>query len=202
MLPFGANVRPVEYVQADGSQWVDTGIAAGPTIRLEVDLLVEDWTVDTFSLCGAGSMPRLVFGKGYSGVITGTGNSAKFYVGLGAQNNPTSTYLRNLEGERHVYFVDAVAKTGGFDNTSFAMSTAGEIGIGNSIALLAQRNGAASVRGLMAARLYAARLYDGGVLVRDLAPVRVGSAGALYDRASGSLFHSATATPLVAGPDK
>lgn len=36
---------------------------------------------------------------------------------------------------------------------------------------------------------------------RDLAPCRVGSAGALYDRVSGDVLYSATSTPLIPGPD-
>lgn len=51
-------------------------------------------------------------------------------------------------------------------------------------------------------RLRSFALWDAqDVLALDLAPCRVGSAGALYDRVSGSLFHSATSTPLNPGPD-
>lgn len=38
-------------------------------------------------------------------------------------------------------------------------------------------------------------------LALDLAPCRVGSAGALYDRVSGTLYYSATSTALIPGPD-
>lgn len=58
-------------------------------------------------------------------------------------------------------------------------------------------------------RLYSFKIYDGQTLVRDFIPVRVGTAGYLYDRANptggplgNGLYGSATSTPLVAGPDK
>jgi hypothetical protein len=58
-------------------------------------------------------------------------------------------------------------------------------------------------------RLYLFKIWRGQTLVRDFAPVRVGTVGYLYDRANptggplgNGLYGSETATPLVAGPDK
>lgn len=54
-----------------------------------------------------------------------------------------------------------------------------------------------------------AKLISESVIVRDFVPVRVGTAGFLYDRANptggpsgNGLYGSATSTPLVAGPDR
>ena len=58
-------------------------------------------------------------------------------------------------------------------------------------------------------RIAFAKVIADSILVRDYIPVRVGSVGYLYDRANptggplgNGLYGSATATPLIAGPDK
>lgn len=52
------------------------------------------------------------------------------------------------------------------------------------------------------ARVSALKLWDTeGNLIHDSYSVRVGNAGYLYDRVSGSLFGSATSDAFVAGPD-
>jgi hypothetical protein len=45
-------------------------------------------------------------------------------------------------------------------------------------------------------------IYENGIYIRDLVPVRVGTVGYLYDKVTGRLFGSATSTALVPGPDK
>ena len=55
-------------------------------------------------------------------------------------------------------------------------------------------------------RVYSCQIENGGVLVRDYIPVRVGSGssavGYLYDRVSGTLFGNAGTGAFVVGPDK
>lgn len=52
-----------------------------------------------------------------------------------------------------------------------------------------------------ASNVYSAKLSTGGVLQRDLVPVRLGTVGYFYDRVSKALFGAATGS-LTPGPDK
>lgn len=50
-------------------------------------------------------------------------------------------------------------------------------------------------------KIYDFQIYDHGTLVRDYIPVRVGTAGYLYDRVSGELFGNAGTGSFILGPD-
>lgn len=191
----------VEYLESTGTQYVDTGIRTGPGTRSETDVAVLDWDASAYALSGAGSN-RHVFGKGYSGASSGSGNAAKLYFGLGAQNYPSSVALSGLAGVRHVYWIDAPSATAGIDGTSFSLGSAGTIGTNDFTSLLlAQRQSATGTRGQMAARLYGCRYYEAGELVLDLVPVRVGPLGLLYDRVSGDVFPNAGTGAFILGPN-
>ena len=51
-------------------------------------------------------------------------------------------------------------------------------------------------------KMYAAKIYDNGVLVRDYIPVRKGTTGYLYDKISGQLFGNAGTDDFILGADK
>ena len=50
-------------------------------------------------------------------------------------------------------------------------------------------------------KCYYLKLWDNGVLVRDMVPVRVGQVGYMYDRVSNTLFGNAGTGDFVLGPD-
>lgn len=188
-LPYNTEVS---YIEATGTQWIDTGLVIEPGMRMDVDMMVVNWDATTYSLTGAGGI-RFTFGKGYSGSSGNAGaNAGRLYFGLGSQNLPTTTALSGLAGARHMYSVDAGTATAWLDGTtSWSLSSAGTISTGvNHILLFAQSTGTGGtqVRGQQAARLYGAKFTVNGVLVRDFVPVSIGVEGALYDRVSGTLF--------------
>lgn len=51
-------------------------------------------------------------------------------------------------------------------------------------------------------RLYYAKFYESGTLVRDFVPVRVESTGYLFDKVTGSLFGNSGTGSFILGPDK
>ena len=52
-----------------------------------------------------------------------------------------------------------------------------------------------------ASKVYSAQLSTGGVMQRDIIPVRLDTAGYFYDRVSGEMFGASTGS-LTPGPDK
>lgn len=52
-------------------------------------------------------------------------------------------------------------------------------------------------------RIYSCKLWDNGVIIYDLIPVRKDGVGYMYDKLSNQLFgNSANGAPLILGPDK
>lgn len=192
---------PIAYLEASGTQYVETGLCAGPLTRTETDLTVVDWDAGTYALSGSGGS-RHAFGRGWSGSSASTGNSGKLYFGLGDQNLATTVALPGLAGVRHVYWIDAPSATAGLDVATFSLASSGTISTNAFTALLlAQRQNATTVRGQMAARLHGFRWLEDGEPVLDLMPVRFGALGVLLDKLTGTLYGNAGTGSFAIGPD-
>jgi len=204
-LPYDAEV---EYVESTGAQYVDTGVAPTPTLSLDC----------------SGYFPNAVPGARFGSRVSAT--SECFYV-LGVTSNGvdverfsfgssgTGAQLQRYADPKPLrrFVLDAASKSALLeyaDGTSgaFSFSQSAFAGSYPVFLLAANLNGEASFS-ITGTRLSACRILDGSTLVRDLAPVRVGTVGYLYDRANptggplgNGLYGSATSTPLVAGPDK
>lgn len=194
MYPIPANATRIRYLGSTGTQYVDTGVMAGPNTRSETDIAVTWGSNTVLALSGCGTS-RHTFGRDWAS----SPRNANFYIGLGGTNYDTGVLLSSLSG-RHTYWIDATLGKGGFDDTEFSISATVSENEFTSL-LLAQRQTATAIRGQMTARLYGCRYYQSGVLVRDFVPVRIGQTGYLFDRVSGQLFGNAGTGDFVLGPD-
>ena len=198
-LPYDAEV---DYVESAGAQYVDTGLQLTSADRVECRFALTDISGTTEQINGqTGTDIRFAFGK--------AGSNVNFYAGLGNLNYWTTL---PLDTNAHDLALDAPNKAVTIDSATWPVSWAafatptGTAGW-SLFARTAIMSGAMST--YAKERIYSAKIYTSGVLVRDFVPVRVGTAGYLYDRANptggplgNGLYGSATATPLVAGPDK
>lgn len=183
-LPYDAEV---EYIESTGTQWIDTGVAEGNPSKVAVEI-----DCDRNPFCGFSHQNKTVgtwVGLGYNSAWWGNFSNRFQYTDSGARQ------LLKWDGSKG-FSQDGILKK------TFT-STVGTDSISNTTwGLLCVYNFDVNARGVRAGKIYGARIWVNGAIVRDLVPVRVGTAGALYDRVSGTLFYSATSTPLVAGPDK
>lgn len=187
--------RRVEYLESTGTQWIDSGLTLTPDSRCEISLAA-DWNPSsTFYLFGpSATNGRFVFGRGY----TSGSNATKLYFGLGVQNYVSNVSFDSLGTERHSYFIDAATKTAGVDGTSFSLTSAGELSGTPALCMLCQIQ---NNRGFMKAKLYTARYWQNGALVRSFVPCRVGSTGNLWDEVTGAFFGNAGTGAFVLGTD-
>lgn len=165
----------VEYVESTGAQVVNAGI--GYFADFEVDIRLRE------------SVPNRALGINATNCLQRIKQQSPYWrFSTGGTN--TDTNVRIVE--RHVMawksgkiMADGavlVSKAKPYSTGAFQLFGASGTGYPNMI--------------------YGCRLYDAsGVLLRDLAPCRVGTAGALYDRVSGDVLLSATSTDLIPGPD-
>ena len=186
--------RRIEYIQSTGTQYIDTGVMAGPNTRSETDIDVTWGNSAVYALSGCG-VSRHVFGRGW----TSSPRNTHLYIGLGGTNYDTGVLLSNLAG-RHTYWIDAPLGKGGFDDAEFSISATVSENAFTSL-LLAQRQTATTIRGRLNARLYGCRYYQSGTLVRSFVPCRVGSTGALWDEVTGALFANAGTGAFALGMD-
>lgn len=172
-LPYDAEV---EYVESTGAQYVDTGL--GYFADFEIDIkLRESVSNRALGIANVNCMQR---DSATNPNWKFTYNSSSFVSDVSITQRHVMTWKSgNISCDGVVIGV----KSKNFPSGTMSLFGAGTMAYPNII--------------------YGCKLYNSnGVLVRDYQPVRIGSAGALYDRVSGDIYQSATATPLVAGPDK
>lgn len=189
VLPYDAEV---EWLQSDGSAYLDTGIKAAG------NLYIKTYLVDFFVNANGSKWP---FG--------GRTSSSSGMFGL----------LINNISKRVFMAYNTSSGTIGFNTcTSYPQSAVVEIGNGNvkigttshtyttatftstqNVTLFGLNNGGSQI--VAAVKIGPTYLTDGTNTV-DLIPVRVGQVGYMYDRVSGELFGNAGTGAFILGNDK
>ena len=190
-LPYDAEV---EYLYSDGTPYVDTGIIPTFPDDLTFKAGVSWPNVSTRKIMGRqGSFyigcVNNGFQPGFGGndIAAGITLSANTKYDVEARFVPTrinvadTVYYKvgTTEGSRSSYYLDSPA--------------AGKIWIFAA-------NNATTLRG--PSSVYYFQIIRSGTTLRDYIPVRVGTTGYLYDRASGELFGNVGTGSFTVGPDK
>ena len=171
----------VEYVESDGSNWVETDYV--PTAGA--------FAIDMTALTPWRTGYMIYFGAYIS-------NSNRLYATNEAADKVFVAWQYGTAKPTHTFFPSVTrART----NYTFSGNT-------HPFFVFYMSN-SPSAFNTANARFRSARFWDSnGDLALDLVPVRVGTVGYLYDRANptggplgNGLYGSATSTPLVAGPD-
>lgn len=178
--PLGARPNPLpydalcEYVESTGAQYADTGLTiTSGSIAFRFEAVGTN--TNAAFLGQQISNPRL---------LGWMSSSSSAYVDLGAAS--TRVMFDSMPDM-------ILPKTAFSANTGSAYFP---------LYLFTSRNSAGPRSPYGKARCRYCQFWDSqGALALDLVPVRVGAAGALYDRVSGAVLLSATSTPLVPGPD-
>lgn len=201
-LPYDAEV---EYIESTGTQYVDTGIVGNPTFtRLDISVTTPSSITSAAFLCGARGVDSAHNVTGLVLVYLSGANSlwrldttGSFYVGgaLSIACNTDTNYDFSMQG--------SICSVNGVTYSSTATKETVDSGLNVYIGT-SNNNGTAAAG--MPVKIRSAALWQGGTLVRDYQPVRVGSGlsavGYLYDRVSGELFGNAGTGAFVIGPDK
>lgn len=177
-LPYDAEI---EYLEADGTQWLSTGVTAKNGIDVIIDCLY------TYSPSNAkvmvGPSPN---GGWWAGSING-----HWGVAGRPDNNPSSLV-------RHIVSVNYNTQTQLYVDGVLYQQQNRSGTVANPIALFNAYNSSFKSN----ARLYSAIIKDGDTVVFDAIPVRVGQTGYMYDRISGTLFGNSGTGDFILGNDK
>ena len=187
---FGGKKLPydmeIEYLESSGTQYIDTGVVPKTTLSVKIKYNILQLTAGR----NIGIFGCVVSNKGmFSGVA-----AQHYFI------NRTDHYLESIP-----YALNTVQEEEYINNAMIrdgVTYTTSPIVANNIPILLFGRNASGTVERIGSLRIYYFTLYDNGVLVRNLIPVRVGTTGYLYDKVSGKLFGNAGTGELILGPDK
>lgn len=195
----GARLAPydaeVEWLESTGTQWIDTGVSipADHQIAMFVDGQFTSTTSGTYAYCSV--------------VAENTAQRSRFGIGWrdpGTWSYPYGNYGNILFGaadtSRHTFRLDAANGTYGVDQTTYSCPQTDGWGTDYTIYLFAANNWG-SAAGFASMRIYGAKFYKNGVLVRDLIPVRKNDIGYLYDKVSGQFFGNQGTGAFLYGGD-
>lgn len=200
LFPLGVRRLPytaeVQYLQSSGTQYFDTGYAFTDGYTFELDF---DGIESTKSVIGARDNNVRTSVLYYSGTYGFAVNIA----GFTAQTTPfklspvvpTSrmTFKMTVKSGKGSIWIDGTAK---YTNKAFS----GPYVSGVTMALFATKYGDGDFREITASKVYSLKMWQGGALVRDYQPVRVGTTGELFDRVTGAF--AARVGTFSIGPDK
>ena len=185
-LPYDAEV---EYLESTQKQWIDTGVVFSSNSGWDVTFMPLQNSTANLWVMGTQNVSGLVYG------IRITRSTE-----LQAQYGPTLVI---------VYGSNIGAKCSCvLDSTSLTLNDSSVIRSGDpgdftqTILLFAWQWRGGGAAGMSHCRIYAAKLYDNQVLIRDFIPVRVGNVGYMYDRVSKKLFGNQGTGAFIVGPDR
>lgn len=211
----------LDYVEATGSQWVDTGIVGRYGTKAEIQA---EWT-------GLGEDTTLLACRGAADTDTRINCANEGYastVGYGYGFYVRTRILwtdqgKNFESERRweldrIYSISTEFAKTGDDETTIRMTVDGvkmmkdeirktEDAVTNALVdagcnlTVFGNNIAGRVTGLARARIYGLKIWQDGELKRDFTPVLKDGRAGFRDAVTGGFFFSASGTELVAGPD-
>jgi hypothetical protein len=185
---WGGNIQGEQdaYLEADGTQAINTGYFPNPETKVVVDfrMVAVVGQMRPFGEVNAMSAELYI-----DGTATGSGN---FAFGVGDTWIKSSTMAADLK--RHVATLDV-------KNKAYSITTDGETSLsgiianactktaGHPLALYAKANNAGGTAfiNLAKMKLYSARIYESDVLVHELLPYKNGEMIGLYDTVTGTV---------------
>lgn len=190
ILPYDAEI---EYLQSDGHQFIDTGLTTSYGRAFQQK--IQQTSTSGNKIIGTGGInSTLIY-------------SIRFYEsGIYFNVNGNLENLQSVDTAVHTFKIDVPNLTAQFDNTTQTIT--GSMSYTNrnyKEALYAySQTGNLSPRNSynFVGRIFWAKYWEAGELVRDFIPVRVGQVGYMYDNVSGQLFGNDGTGNFILGPDK
>ena len=188
-----AGYTPVEYLQSDGLQYIDTGIDVTPSNYSRLKFVVTCEKIGQ----GQGQSGWLVDGSNVSNAYFYMGTyNGKYYYGCGTTDHNTNI---DATSGKQTYTLDIPAKKFTVSGTVDMPITTEAVAASASLYLFGFDY--SPIRAY-AEKIYASQIYDNGTLVRDFVPAR-NSAGTLglYDTVSGTFYTNQGSGTFTAGAD-
>ena len=184
----------VEYLQSDGTAYINTGVVLTKNFEAEIDITPISRTTYAFVL-GAYSSP-----SGWSTAFAyNTNGNAYIQIGSSWVDFTDKDYV---DGIRRTYICRADgSKQYLSDGTNSGNNTISGY-ISSLPSFLFARNSGSGADRQIVAKLWSAKIKINGALTLDYIPVRKDGVGYLYDKVSGELFGNGGSGAFTYGSDK
>jgi len=189
----------VRYVEATGSQWVDTGIVGRPGIKTECKVEWMNLADTAFLASGYYSGNRRFYAcwcsstSGNMFTAQGTGDKVNNGQDLLFEKNRVYTYTTDFSAvDGNNMSTNTVTIDGAkvFSKAYTALDT------GVNLYVFAN-NQFGTAAAFSKTRCYGLKIWEGTTLVRDFRPCLKGTRAGLYDAVSGNIFYSGSGTDLT-----
>lgn len=187
---------PLEYIEASGTQYIDTGFKPNQNTRVIMEYMVvsnvqaEGWIFAVRNAVDRASFALLYDGGHYLRSDYNIGTRGGFLDNRFFNNKITVDKNKN----EATLYDEQGQQIGKVQSSHSNFQT-----IYNLILLCGSTAGTVSCMQNGSIRVYSFKLYDNGVLVRDMIPVDTG-VPCMYDRISNNLFFNAGTGNFIAGP--
>lgn len=192
-LPYDAEV---EYIESTGTQYVDTGVRDIAPASLKIVMKRRGWPTCAYTSQNNANGTWLGFQLvGTTFRVYKQNYNNKINTTVDPSAPPTSTVVWDGATGFYENGVQLSSFTAALGNTSISgrpVILFGDYDLTNNVVRI----------GANTCAIFSCDIYSGSTLVRDFVPVRVGTAGYLFDRVSGQLFGNAGTGDFVLGPDK
>ncbi len=192
-----AGYTELEYIEANGTQYIDTGITGrdGLSVEMNIEVLgVLSADNSTLVGCTNSSSDRMYLTVNKSASPYAWELGAKDYYVRTYTNKFNTKYKINLDwnSSKSVLTVDG--------NAIITMTGTITFEDNGSNMFIFARNKGTSIDKYSHARLYDLKMWDGGALIRDFVPAKYNDATVgLYDLVSQSFFPNAGSGVFTAG---
>ena len=186
-VPYDAEI---EYLESDGTQYIDTLIIPNTNTKMTCDLEITNQTMSRFGVIDTDTN-RFHF------AFWDTNNKTYGYLGISSTGMQA---VGNTDNLRHTIMLDSTGKIG-YDSTIYNKSYQGQIP-NLSIWLFGRNSDKSSYRETGKYKVYSTKIEKDNSLILDLIPVRKGNVGYMYDKVSGKLFGNSGTGNFILGPDK
>ena len=192
-----AEYQHVEYLEANGTQYIDSDISTASKFEMYVDAKGDDGIIVGSNQAAGGSGYRWVYafnvGQGYRGYV-GPNGGDQFFTN-GTVNDRAQMHFKQTSGNSQTFEFTCNGTT---ETKSFTQTTSS----GRSVWLFAYRGNPNWSYGT--ARIYRAQLYNSGSLVRDFVPCyrKADSVAGMWDRVGESFYTNDGTGTFVVGGDR
>lgn len=168
----------VEYLQGDGTAYINTGVKVASNVKFDIDLCAENPSTATYYYLFGG---RIEANNGAMYVFRNSAGNYKWYFGTKNSSISGVSDIRvncnNLNAARHVYI-----------NTGHVAVSSQTFTTDIDFFLFCMNNGGNPTATRVSEPLYYAKLYTSSTLVRDYIPVRKNGVGYLFDKVNKVLY--------------
>jgi len=190
----------VEYIRSTGTQYFDMGLKLTNNNEVEMKYYSTDISTNSFGSRAAASS------KDFMGSIAGTKNNitldfndsdySPYRLSMGSSFSSNMVKVVVNKYFRGIYDIAGKAKKK--TNTTVC----NDVFTCDTNAYLLAASGAPYYSTKLKCDFYNCKVRDGGVLIRNFIPVRIGTTGYLYDKVSGQMYSNQGTGDFTLGADK